>query len=284
MQYNTNMNRLQSWERAQIIRCLVEGNSIRSTVRITGYAKNTVTKLLVELGAACATYQNDALRNLPATRFELDEIWGFVGMKAKTVPEERRGEPGIGDAWTWTALDPDSKLMCSWLVGDRSVEDAEAFTADLASRVNHRVQITTDGFAPYVSAIAAAFGSKVDYAMLIKEYGTDPNADRRFSPPVVLSERVHVVSGAPDETKISTSYVERSNLTMRMGMRRLTRLTNAFSKKVENLAAAMALNFMYYNFARPHTTLGPKVSPAMAAGIAGHLWTVEEICQLLESN
>ena len=278
------MNRLQSWERAQIIRCLVEGNSIRSTVRITGFAKNTVTKLLVELGAACAAYQDEALRNLPATRIECDEIWGFVGMKAKSVPEERRGEPGIGDAWTWTALDPDSKLMCSWLVGDRSPQDAEAFMTDLAGRLANRVQITTDGFAPYVGAIASAFGSKVDYAMLVKEYGTDPSEDRRFSPPVVLSETVRIVSGEPDESKISTSYVERSNLTMRMGMRRLTRLTNGFSKKVENLAAAMALNFMYYNFTRPHKTLGPKTSPAMAAGIADHLWTVEEICRLLESN
>jgi len=245
-----SMNRLASWERAQIIRCLVEGNSIRSTVRITGFAKNTVAKLLVELGAACAAYQDEALRDLPATRFELDEIWSFVGMKAKSIPEERRGEPGIGDAWTWTALDPDSKLMCSWLVGDRSPEDAEAFTADLAGRVNHRVQITTDGFAPYVSAIAAAFGSNVDYAMLMKEYGTDPSEDRRFSPPVVLSESVRVIEGNPDETQISTSYVERSNLTMRMGMRRMTRLTNAFSKKIENLSAAVALHFMYYNFAR----------------------------------
>ncbi len=271
MKYNLFMNRPASWERAQIVRALVEGNSIRSTVRITGYAKNTVTKLLVELGTACAAYQDEALRKLPASRIECDEIWSFVGMKAKTVPEERRGEPGIGDAWTWTALDPDSKLMCSWLVGERSQEDAEAFMADLAGRLAHRVQITTDGFAAYPSAIAAAFGSKVDYAQLVKEYGSDPSEDRRFSPPVVLAESVRVVEGNPDETLISTSYVERSNLTMRMGMRRFTRLTNGFSKKVENLSAAVALHFMYYNFARPHKTLGPKVSPAMAAGISDHL-------------
>jgi IS1 family transposase len=279
-----SMNRLASWERAQIVRALVEGNSIRSTVRITGFAKNTVTKLLVELGAACAAYQNDALRNLPASRIECDEIWSFVGMKAKSVPEERRGEPGIGDAWTWTALDPDTKLMCSWLVGERSVEDAEAFMADLAGRLAHRVQITTDGFPAYVSAIAAAFGSNVDYAMLVKEYGADPSEERRFSPPVVLSETVRVIEGNPDEDRISTSYVERSNLTMRMGMRRFTRLTNGFSKKMENLAAAVALHFMYYNFARPHKTLGTKISPAMAAGLSDHLWNVEEICRLLESN
>jgi IS1 family transposase len=278
------MNRLQSWERAQIVRCLVEGNSIRSTVRITGYAKNTVTKLLVELGAACAEYQDKALRKLPATRIECDEIWAFVGMKAKSIPEERRGEPGIGDAWTWTALDPDSKLMCSWLVGDRSPEDAEAFIGDLAGRLANRVQITTDGFPAYVSAIAAAFGSKVDYAMLVKEYGSDPKEERRFSPPVVLSETVRVIEGAPNLSRISTSYVERSNLTMRMGMRRMTRLTNGFSKKTENLAAAVALNFMYYNFARVHKSLGRGVTPAMAAGLETRCWTVEEICRLLDSN
>lgn len=278
------MNRLQSWERAQIIRCLVEGNSIRSTVRITGYAKNTVTKLLVDIGKACAAYQDEALNDLPASRIECDEIWSFVGMKAKSVPEERRGEPGIGDVWTWTALDPDTKLMCTWLVGDRSPEDAEAFMADLASRLANRVQLTTDGFPAYVSAIAAAFGSKVDYAMLVKEYGSDPKEERRFSPPVVLAESVRVIEGAPNPEKISTSYVERSNLTMRMGMRRMTRLTNGFSKKTENLAAAVALHFMYYNFARPHKTLGTKTSPAMAAGIATHLWTVDDIARLLESN
>jgi IS1 family transposase len=203
-------------------------------------------------------------------------------MKAKTVPEDRRGEPGIGDAWTWTALDPDTKLMCSWLVGDRSVEDAEAFIADLAGRLSNRVQITTDGFAAYIGAIAAAFGTNVDYAMLLKEYGMDASEDRRFSPPVVLAETVKVISGDPDEGKISTSYVERSNLTMRMGMRRMTRLTNGFSKKAENLAAAVALHFMYYNFARPHKTLGRKVTPAIAAGIATHVWTCEEIAALLD--
>jgi IS1 family transposase len=276
------VNRLHSWERGQIIRALVEGNSIRSTVRITGYAKNTVTKLLVELGAACADYQDTALRNIGASRIECDEIWAFVGMKAKTVPEERRGEPGIGDIWTWTALDPDTKLMCSWLVGDRSEEDAASFMGDLASRLRDRVQITTDGFPGYVSAVASAFGSKVDFAQLVKEYGTDPSEDRRFSPPVVLSESVRVISGEPDESKISTSYVERSNLTMRMGMRRYTRLTNGFSKKAENLAAAVALHFMYYNFARPHKSLGRNVTPAIAAGLSDHVWTCEEIAALLD--
>jgi len=278
------MNRLKSWERAQIVWALVEGNSIRSTVRITGFAKATVSKLLVDLGRVCAAYQNDALRNLSASRIECDEIWSFVGMKDKSIPEERRGEEGIGDAWTWTALDPDTKLMCTWLVADRSSDSCDAFIADLASRLAHRVQITTDGFPAYIEAIGDAFGRNVDYAMLIKDYGTDPSEDRRFSPPVVRSESVRVIEGDPDESKISTSYVERSNLTMRMGMRRFTRLTNGFSKKTENLAAAVALHFMYYNFARPHKTLGSKISPAMAAGLSDHLWTVEEICRLLESN
>ncbi len=279
-----SMNRLSRAERAQIIRALVEGNSIRSTVRITGFAKNTITKLLVDLGRACAAYQNDALRNLPATRIECDEIWSFVGMKAKNVPEERQDESGIGDAWTWTALDPDTKLMCSWLVGDRAPEAANWFIADLASRLANRVQITTDGFRPYVEAIERAFGSDVDYAMLIKEYGSDPTEERRFSPPVVLSEQVRVMQGSPDPRKVSTSYVERSNLTMRMGMRRFTRLTNGFSKKVENLAAAVALHFMYYNFARPHKGLANPYpqTPGMAAGLADHIWTCEEIAALLD--
>jgi IS1 family transposase len=276
------VNRLSQAERAQIIRCLVEGNSIRSTVRMTGFAKNTITKLLIELGAACAAYQDDALRNLPATRIECDEIWSFVGMKAKSIPQERRDEPGIGDVWTWTALDPDPKVMCSWLVGDRGLETARAFIGDLAGRLANRIQITTDGHKPYIDAIGDAFGTKVDYAMLIKEYGMDPSEERRFSPPVVLSERVYVMEGAPDPDKISTSYVERSNLTMRMGMRRMTRLTNGYSKKIENLAAAVALHFMHYNFGRPHMSLGKNRTPAMAAGLSDHVWTCEEIAALLD--
>ena len=204
-----SMNRLSRQERAQIIRALVEGNSLRSTVRITGFALNTITKLLVELGDACAAYEDEHLRNLTATRIECDEIWSFVGMKAKTVPEDRRGEPGIGDAWTWTALDPDTKLMCSWLVGDRDTESANDLMADLASRLRNRVQITTDGHRPYIEAIERAFGRDVDYAMLVKQYGTDPSEERRFSPPVVLSEEVHIIAGDPDPSRIDTSYVER---------------------------------------------------------------------------
>jgi len=278
------MNRLSRKERAQIIRALVEGNSLRSTVRITGFALNTITKLLVELGDAGAAYQDEHLHNLPATRIECDEIWSFVGMKAKSIPEERRDEPGIGDAWTWTALDPDTKLMCSWLVGDRDTTSANELMADLVTRLRNRVQITTDGFRPYIEAIERAFGQHVDYAMLIKQYGQDPNEERRFSPPVVLSEEVRVVAGDPDPSRISTSYVERQNLTMRMGIRRFTRLTNGFSKKLRNHAAAVSLHFFYMNWGRPHKSLAnpyPR-TPAMAAGLADHIWTCEEIAALLD--
>ena len=276
------MNRLSRAERAQIIRALVEGNSLRSTVRITGFALNTITKLLVELGNACAAYQDAHLHDLPASRIECDEIWAFCYAKARNVPEEHRGEPGYGDVWTWTALDPDTKLMCSWLVGDRDTESANEFMADLAPRLRYRVQITTDGFRPDIEAIERAFGRDVDYAMLVKEYGQDPSEERRFSPPVVLSEKVHVVAGDPDPAKISTSYVERQNLTMRMGMRRFTRLTNGFSKKLTNHAAAVSLHFFYMNWGRPHKTLAnpyPR-TPAMAAGLADHIWTCEEIAAL----
>ena len=279
-----SMNRLSRAERAQIIRALVEGNSLRSTVRITGFALNTITKLLVDLGDACAAYQDAHLHDLPATRIECDEIWAFCHAKARNVPEEHRGEPGYGDVWTWTALDPDTKLMCSWLVGDRTAESADPFIADLASRLANRVQITTDGFGPYRPAIEAAFGKDVDYAMLVKEYGQDPKEERRFSPPVVLAQEVHVVTGNPDPSKISTSYVERQNLTMRMGMRRFTRLTNGFSKKLANHAAAISLHFFYMNWARPHKTLANPYArtPAMAAGLADHIWTCEEIAALLD--
>lgn len=276
------MNRLSNRERAQIIRALVEGNSIRATVRMTGFAKNTITKLLIDLGNACARYQFNHLQNLPATRIECDEIWSFVGMKAKTVPVERRGEYGIGDVWTFVAIDPDTKLVCSWLIGQRDGADATLFLLDLAQRLKNRVQITTDGHRPYIDAVEQAFGKDVDYAMLIKVYGSDPKEERRFSPPVVLEETAYIVQGDPDPTKISTSYIERQNLTMRMGMRRFTRLTNGYSKKVENLGAAIALHYMHYNFARPHSSLGKLTTPAMAAGLSDHVWTPEEIAQLLD--
>jgi IS1 family transposase len=276
------MNRLSRAERAQIIRMLVEGNSLRSVARMTGFARNTISTLLVQVGAAANDYQDKALRNIASRRIECDEIWSFVGMKAKTVPDERRGEYGIGDVWTWVAIDPDTKLVPTWLVGDHSPESATAFMVDLAGRLANRVQLTTDGLHAYPDAVDEAFRGQVDYAMLMKEYGADPKEDRRFSPPVVLSEKRLIVNGNPDPDLISTSYVERQNLTMRMSMRRFTRLTNAFSKKVENHAAMVSLHFMHYNFGRPHQSLGKNRTPAMAAGIADHVWTCDEIAGLID--
>jgi IS1 family transposase len=278
------MNRLSRTERAQIIRALVEGNSLRSTTRITGRSINTVSKLLADIGRAADAYMTAHLWDLPATRIECDEIWAFCYAKERNVPEDKRGEWGMGDVWTWVALDPDTKLICSWLVGRRDGADAMVFLMDLAPRLTRRVQITTDGHRPYIEAVEQAFGKDVDYAMLVKTYGQDPSEERRFSPPVVLSEEVRVITGQPDPERISTSYVERNNLTMRMGMRRFTRLTNGFSKKVENHAAAVALHFLYTNYARPHKSLAnpyPR-TPAMAAGLADRIWTVEDIAALLD--
>jgi hypothetical protein len=281
------MNRLSRSERAQIIRCLVEGNSIRATVRMTGFAKNTITRLLVELGAACAAYQDETVRGLSCSRIQADEIWAFVYAKAKNVPEPKRSEFGYGDVWTYTGICSDTKLMVSWLVGEHSREDARAFMADLASRLVDRPQITTDANTSYREAIEAAFGSELDYAQLIKDYGVQPSEDgsptaRRYSPNVVLATETRVLMGNPDPDHISTSHVERNNLTMRMGMRRFTRLTNGFSKKVENLAAAVSLYFMHYNFGRVHQSLGKLTTPAIAAGISDHVWTCEEIAALLD--
>jgi IS1 family transposase len=281
------MNRLSRAERATIIRMLVEGNSLRSVSRMTGNARNTISTLLVQLGAAASDYQDRTLRNLPTTRIECDEIWAFCHAKAKNVPEEHRGEFGYGDVWTWTAIDPVTKLVPSWLVGLREMVDARAFMADLRSRLVGRVQITTDGHSAYAEAIEREFGSDVDYAQLIKEYGVTESEDasptaRRYSPNKVTAQEVRIVAGNPDPDHISTSIVERNNLTMRMGMRRFTRLTNGFSKKVENHAAMVSLHFLHYNFARPHSALGKLTTPAMAAGVADHVWTCEEIAALLD--
>ena len=281
------MNRLSAAERAQIIRCLVEGNSIRSTARMTGFARNTITTLLVQLGRACSDYQDRTLRNLPSTRIECDEIWSFVHAKAKNVPERLQGQYGYGDVWTWTAIDPDSKLVASWLVGWRGETEAVDFLMDLRSRLANRIQLTTDGHRVYAGAIEYVFGSEIDYAQLIKEYGVETSEDasptaRRYSPNKVTGQEVRIINGDPNPALISTSYVERNNLTMRMSMRRFTRLTNAFSKKVENHAAMVSLHFMHYNFARPHSALGKNTTPAMAAGVSDHVWTVQEIAALLD--
>ena len=283
------VNRLSTDQRAQIVSCLCEGMSIRASVRITGAAKNTITKLLVDLGSTCAEYQDGRLVDLPCTRIECDEIWSFCYAKQKNVPDEHRGEYGYGDVWTWTAICADTKLVPSWLVGERTADDAEVFIRDLASRLSNRVQLTTDGLRLYVNAVESAFHGDIDYAQLYKIYGaaTGENNERCYSPAVCTGIEIRKVNGNPDVAKASTSYVERQNLTMRMGMRRFTRLTNGFSKKVENLTHAVSLHYMYYNFARPHVTLtksaeGRKTTPAMAAGLTNRVWTCRDIAALLD--
>jgi IS1 family transposase len=284
-------NRLSDEKRAQIVGCLVEGMSIRAKVRTTGAAKNTVTKLLVELGDACSYTANALLVDLSCERVQCDEIWSFCYSKAKNVPAEHEGEFGYGDVWTWVAIDADTKLVPSWYVGDRSSASARALIDDLSFRVNRRMQLTTDGHAAYLSAVEGVLGGDVDYAMLIKLYDTPEGhgPEHRYSPGVCTGIEQRRVTGDPDPDHVSTSYVERQNLTMRMSMRRFTRLTNAFSKKVENLAAAVSLHFVYYNFARPHQTLtkangGYKTTPAMAAGKANRVWTLTDIVGLLDGN
>lgn len=267
-------------KRAQIVASLVEGNSIRATCRMTGAAKNTVVKLLVDLGTVCAEYQDKTLRDLPCKRIQCDEVWSFCYSKEKNVPEGKKGVFGYGDVWTWTAICADTKLVPSWLVSDRSASAAMQFINDLASRLKNRVQLTTDGHRVYVNAVEEAFGSDVDYAMLVKLYGEDPQTQKRYSPAMCTGVEKTIITGKPDLKHVSTSFVERQNLTMRMSMRRFTRLTNAFSKKVENLAHAVSLHFMYYNFARIHQSL--RVTPAMEAGVSDHVWDIEEIVNLLD--
>lgn len=275
-----SMNKLSTAKRAAIVRALCEGCSIRATVRMTGASKNTITKLIVELGAACSAFQNETIRNIDSKRVQADEIWSFVYARRDNVPDEKRGQFGYGDVWTWTAIDADTKLMLSWYVGKRDVDSAYTIMSDVASRVANRLQLTTDGLKAYLLAVDAAFESDIDYATIHKIYGTDPKSEKRYTPPVCLSCKNEVVSGNPDPKHISTSYVERANLSIRMGIRRFTRLTNAFSKKVENHAAMLSLYFMFYNFARVHQTL--RVTPAMEAKIADHVWSVEEIVALMD--
>jgi IS1 family transposase len=278
------VNKLSLERKTQVIKVLCEGNSIRSTARITGTAINTVVKLLKEVGAACLEYQDRAMRNLPCKRIQCDEIWSFVYAKDKNVPEEHNGEFGYGDIWTFTAIDADTKLVPAWLVGLRNVDCAYEFANDLRNRLANRVQLTTDGHTMYLEAIERAFGADIDYGMLVKLYGPEPETGKRYSPAKCLSATKHITQGKPNYEAISTSYVERQNLTMRMNMRRFTRLTNAFSKKLENHEYALALYFMHYNFARPHKTLTnpyPK-TPAMAAGLTNHVWATEEIVKLTE--
>ncbi len=274
------MNCLSTEERARVVAALVEGNSLRATARMTGVARMTVEKLLRDLGAACARYQDEHLRNLPCKRVQCDEIWSFVYAKAKNVtPAIAEQHPDAGDVWTWTALDAETKLVVSWLVGARDAGAAYEFMTDVASRLRHRVQLTTDGHVPYLNAVEDAFGADIDYAMLQKLYGADPQSERRYSPAVCLGAIAKTITGDPDPKHISTSYIERQNLTMRMHMRRFTRLTNGFSKKVEMHGHAIALHFMFYNFCKIHQTL--RVTPAMEAGVANHVWSLEELVGLL---
>lgn len=280
--HNNCMNRLSTSERARIIAALVEGNSLRSTSRLCDVAFNTVLKLVPEIGMACADYHDAHIRNVRSRRIQCDEIWQFVGAKQKNASPEQK-QQGWGDVWTWTAIDADTKLCISYLVGGRDGGWAYDFMQDVARRVRGRVQLTTDAHKPYLEAVEHAFGCDIDYATLQKIYGAPTDAEqRRYSPAKCIGSDMKVMSGDPDPAHVSTSYVERQNLTMRMSMRRFTRLTNGFSKKVENHAHATALHFMHYNYCRVHKTL--RVTPAMEAGLSDHVWTLEELAGLLEKT
>lgn len=276
-----SMNRLTRDDRARILHLLCEGQSIRAITRLTGASKNTVAKLLADAGRACAEYQYDALRNLPCKRVQLDEIWSFVYAKQDHVKDAKAAPQGAGDAWTWTAICADTKLLISTLVGRRDTEYALHFVDDLRLRLAERAQLTSDGYRPYLTAVDTVFGEDVDYAMLQKIYGAEPAGEKRYSPAVCMGAKKRTVVGNPDPKHISTSFAERQNLTMRMHMRRFTRLTNAFSKKLENHSYAVALHQMYYNFVRIHQTL--KVPPAMAAGVTDKLWEVSDIVAIIEA-
>ncbi len=280
------MNRMTTERRVRVLQALVEGNSIRATSRMTGAAVNTVVKLLADMGSAALDYHDEVMRDLPCQRLQCDEIWSFVYAKAKNVPDQYKGEHGYGDVWTWTAIDAETKLVPCWHVGGRGASDAWVFMQNLSGRLANRVQLTTDGHSAYLSAVEDAFGIDIDYAMLIKLYGRDLEGDTRYSPAQCVGAEKRAVKGNPDSKHVSTSYVERQNLTMRMSMRRFTRLTNAFSKKLENHMYAIALHFLHYNFARAHKTLSKPypTTPAMAAGLTDHVWTIEELLGLLERS
>jgi IS1 family transposase len=276
------MNKLTSEKRAAVVTALVEGNSLRGTARITGVARMTIEKLLRDLGTACAAYHDANVRGLKSQRVQCDEIWSFVGSKQKNVPEDKRGQ--WGDIWTWTAIDADSKLIVGYRVGNRTANDAYEFMQDVASRLTSRVQLTTDNLKFYLNAVEYAFGVDIDFATLEKRYGgfiVSGSAAHRYTPAKITSMKAATISGNPDRKHISTSYVERQNLTMRMHMRRFSRLTNAFSKKIEMHAHMVALHFAYYNFCRVHSTL--RVTPAMEAGLSDHAWEISELISLLKA-
>lgn len=279
------MNKLDAKTRALILRLLVEGNSIRATSRIADVSKNTVNKLLVDAGKACARYHDANVRNVKASVIQCDEIWSFTYAKQKNVATAKDAPEGAGDTWTWTAIDSESKLIVSYMVGGRDSEYAIEFMDDLRARLANRVQLTTDGHKAYLEAVEGAFGAEVDYAQLVKMYGGETGSkghEKKYSPAECTGIKKRTVEGNPDKALVSTSHVERQNLTMRMHMRRFTRLTNAFSKKVENHAYAVALHFMYYNYCRIHQTL--KVTPAMQAGLADRLWDIADLVALVDAN
>jgi IS1 family transposase len=275
------MNRLKTEERIRVIKALVEGNSLRATARLTGVARMTVEKLLRDLSAACIRYQDKHLRNLRCKRIQCDEIWSFVYAKEKDVSADTQGDFRYGDVWTWVAIDADSQLAVSWLVADRSAASAFALMDDLASRLSHRIQLSTDGHRVYLNAVEGAFGADVDYSMLVKIYGADREGEATYSPAQCIGSRWVPIIGNPDPRHISTSFVERQDLTMRMSMRRSNRLTNALCKKVENHMQSVALHFMYNSFVRIHQTL--RVTPAMAAGITEKVWEVEDMVAILSN-
>nr|VFK37391.1 MAG: IS1 transposase [Candidatus Kentron sp. TC] len=274
-----SMNRLDTKTQKLILNLLVEGNSLRASARIADVSRNTVDKLLNDAGKACLEFQDKTLRELPCKKIQCDEIWSFVYSKDKNVPADKQGQFGYGDVWTWTAIDADTKLVPCWHVDTRDGDAAKRFISGLAGRLANRVQLTTDGHKPYLEAIEGAFGGDIDYAMLVKLYGKTMEGEKRYSPSVCTGAKKVAITGNPDKAEVSTSYVERQNLTMRMSMRRFTRLTNAFSKKVENHMHAISLHYMHYNFCRIHQTL--KVTPAMEAGITDRVWEIQDILNLI---
>jgi IS1 family transposase len=273
------MKILSTAMRTRVVAALVEGNSIRATCRMTGVAKGTVLKLLADLGTVCRALHDDRVRGLTCKRVQCDEIWSFCYAKDKNLPPSMQATYGFGSIWTWTAIDAETKLIAAYHVGTRDAPCAHEFMVDLASRCSTRMQLTTDGHKPYLAAVEDAFGADIDYAMLVKLYGEVPEGESRYSPPSCIGIRMTPISGAPEKEHVSTSYVERQNLTMRMSMRRFTRLTNAFSKKVANLEHAVAIHFAYYNFCRVHASL--RVTPAMAAGLTDRVWEIEDLIAMM---
>ncbi|MBS1911713.1 MAG: DDE-type integrase/transposase/recombinase [Bacteroidetes bacterium] len=276
------MNKLSTDKRIAVVSSLVEGNSIRSTTRMTGVAKNTIQRLVLDLGECCMQFHDEAVRGVSSKHIQCDELWAFCGMKERNVPAEKKGVLGYGDVWTWTCLDSDSKLMVSWLIGRRDMECARAFVKDLASRLTTRPQISTDGLGLYATAIDEVFGSAVDYATVIKSYGNEGGTtpERKYSPADCTGVKKTIIMGSPDKKSISTSHIERSNKTVRMGLRRYTRLTDGHSKKITNHVAAVSVFFTYYNFARIHSSI--RCTPAQEAGIISKLWDVRDIVELLD--